>query len=278
MDPRAKRIAMAIYNAQSPQLAGPQRPDRLQLPSSTNLPNISIPDMAVGSTMSKKAHAIKALPQFSVVKDKSGIQAGQADITGLQQGGTAPQQQQPAKAPSVTMPGDVKLEPQVSSEKMSELTNRVLGVQTRILQLRNDGADVKEAEEKLIMANQYFGQMNMSALETTLNEMDAIFGKLEKEKKVGSPAVKAIPDMKIESPPVAPAQQPQPPASEAVSAAPAAPSAPPVEPSPEAAAPPGPPEAPPTEVSPSSPPESTPPPDDKKDVFSDLQKMLDGMK
>ena len=118
--------------------------------------------MAVGSTMSKKAHAIKALPQFSVVKDKSGIPAGQADITGLQQAGTTPQQQ-PAKAPSVTMPGDVKLEPQVSSEKMGEVTNRVLGVQTRILQLRNEGADVKEAEEKLIMANQFFGQMNIPA-------------------------------------------------------------------------------------------------------------------
>ena len=274
MDPRAKRIAMAIYNAQSPQLAGPQRPDRLQLPSSTNLPNISIPDMAVGSTMSKKAHAIKALPQFSVVKDKSGIPAGQADITGLQQAGTTPQQQ-PAKAPSVTMPGDVKLEPQVSSEKMGEVTNRVLGVQTRILQLRNEGADVKEAEEKLIMANQFFGQMNIPALETTLNEMDAIFGKLEKKGMVSPPASIAIPDIKIESPPVAPAQQPRPPASEAVPAAPAAPS---MEPAPEVAAPPGPPETPPIGESPSPPPESTPPPDDKKDVFSDLQKMLDGMK
>ena len=279
MDPRAKRIAMAIYNAQSPQLAGPQRPDRLQLPSSTNLPNISIPDMAVGSTMSKKAHAIKALPQFSVVKDRGVAPAGQPDITGIQK--EASGAQQPAKAPSVTMPGDIKLEPQVSSEKMSEVTKRVLEIQTRILQLRNDGLDVKEAEEKLMTANQYFGQMNMPALENTLSEIVMIFGKLEGERKSKNQAPEITPNIEKKAPPAIPAQQPQPPPSEAV---PATPAAPPTDPTPEPTAPSSPVEAPPsgeapsTEEPPSPPPENTPPPEGKKDVFSDLQKMLDGMK
>ena len=141
--------------------------------------------------------------------------------------------------------------------------------------------DVKEAEEKLMTANQYFGQMNIPALENTLNEIVMIFGKLERERKSKTQTPEITPNIEMPVAPSIHAQQPQPAPSEAV---PAAPAAPPTDPTPEPTAPSSPVEAPPSMVAPPSeeppspPLENTPPPEGKKDVFSDLQKMLDGMK
>ena len=275
MDPRAKRIAMAIYGAQQAQLNPVKKKDLPALPASTqNLPKIMVPDMAVGSTMSKKAHAIKALPQFSVVKDKSAAPTGQPDITGIHKEATAPARQ-PTSVPSVTMPGDIGQEPQVSSGKMNEITSRVLNAQTRIIQLRNDGVDVKEAEDKLIMANQYFGQMNIPALENTLNEIDAVFRRLENERDTKAKEPKAAPDFEIQAPPPEAPKEAPPIPTKTVSAAPAAPSAAPPDP---AIPPESPPEAPGSPAPPAPPKENAPPLDEKKDVFSDLQNIINGMK
>ncbi len=261
MDPRAKRIAMAIYTAQSPALAGPKRNgDQLQLPSSTrNLPKIMVPDMAVGTTASKKAQAIKALPQFSVVKDTRGTQPGRTpDITGL---GTTPSvttQTPSVKMPPTTSPGTVKLEPQVSAEKIGEATTKILEVQTKIVEFRNKGMNVGEADKKIMEANQYFGRMDFPSLDRCLGEITAIFNRLESQGGISAPK----PDFEI----VAPAS---------IDAAPI----------PEAAAPPPP-------TSPAPPPDMPAPPEtpeippddgisvtgDTKDVFGDLQKLINGMK
>jgi len=196
--------------------------------------------------------------------------SGQPDITGIQK--EAAPARQPAKMPSVTMPGDIKQEPQVSSGKMNEITSRVLGAQTRVIQLRNDGLDVKEAEDKLMMANKYFGEMNMAALENTLNDVEAVFRRLENERDSRAREPKKAPDFEIQAPaPAAPKTAP----TRTIKIVPAAASdAPPAPPS-------APPEAPPTapeSPAPPGPPDEAPPPDEKKDVFSDLQNIIDGMK
>lgn len=284
MDPRAKRIAMAIYTAQSPALAAPKRNERLQLPSSTqNLPKIMVPDMAVGSTLSKKAQAIKALPQFSVVKDTRDTQAGQtADITGL---GATPSvsKQAPSVAMSpMTSQGTVKLEPQVSSERISEATTKILEVQMKMVEFRNKGMNMSEADIKLMEANQCFGKMDMGGLDRCIGEIKLIFQRLESQGAGSAP----LPDFEI-SAPVAPAVMPTPaPVAPVVMPTPApAPAAPAVIPTPT-------PEAPAQAPAPSSPaphpdmpaPPETPPADgtavtgETKDVFGDLQKLIDGMK
>jgi len=300
MDPRAKRIAMAIYTAQSPALGAPKRnADRLKLPSSTqNLPKIMVPDMAVGSTVSKKAQAIKALPQFSVVKDRGGAQAGMTpDITGL---GTTPAATK--QAPSVTMPpttstGTVKLEPQVSSERISEATTKILEVQMKMVEFRNKGMNMSEADVKLMEANQCFGKMDMAGLDRCIGEIKVIFQRLESQGAGSAP----LPDFEIAAPvapvaaPVAPVVMPTPaPVAPVVMPTPA-PVAPAVMPTPAPAAPAVPtptPETPAQAPAPSSPvpppdmpvPPETPPADgtavtgETKDVFGDLQKLIDGMK
>ncbi len=70
MDPKAKRVSMAIYNAERAQLPSSSKPDLMALPASTqNLPEIHIPGKTVGYGMSKGARQIKALPQQSSVRN-----------------------------------------------------------------------------------------------------------------------------------------------------------------------------------------------------------------
>lgn len=271
MDPRAKRIAMAIYSSQQPQLSSPHKDDeRLKLPESTrNLPHIHVPDTAVGSSYSKKVREIKALPQFSVVKD-TGAAGTSTNISGL---GSAASPNVASPVPSVVLPGDARLKAEETSKKMNILTQKLLSAQTRLMAFRNDGMDVSEAEGKLIGANVLIGQMKLDEVESTLLDAEALFQKLEADRMAMWTAPKTpLPDFDISAQPAAPPAVP-PSAPPMSSVAPpmvppaVAPGAPPTS-IPDASVPPAPPVA----------PVAAPPEEGKRDVFSDLENMLSQMK
>jgi len=256
MDPRAKRIAMAIYNAQSTVLGAGRKLDHLQLPSAAgSLPKIMVPDSAVGSTVSRKALELKALPMASVVKDIDQRAAVQKDISGL---GQMPLTAEQKFSPSVIMPSEVPMGSPAAQDRMEGFTEAIFGVQTKLSVLKQQGYDVTPAEEKFKVANQYFGEKNTAALGVCLGEIDIMIKNLESAPKAAVPA--AAPDFDISMPaPAAPSVPTSPAPASAAPAPPSAPEVPPGEPAP----PPGPP--------------GEPPKEDEKDVFSSLQNLIDGM-
>ena len=249
MDPRAKRIAMAIYSAQQGQLNAPNKPDRLRLASGTEGPKIFVPDVAVGTSSSKGAQAIKALPMASVVKDIDQRASVQKDISGLGQMPLTPEQK---FSPSVMMPSEVTMGSPAAQDRMEGFKEAVFGVQVKLATLKQQGLNVSVVEERFKTANQYFAEKNTAALGVSLSEIDAMIKELENKKAAEAPGM----DFDIKAP-VEPPVRPQAPA----------PTPPSQTPSPSG-----------IPTPPSEPELPAPPPEEKKDVFSDLQNLIEGMK
>lgn len=237
MDPRAKRIAMAIYSAEQAQLSSPRRANLPQLPESTRGPKIFVPDFAVGASTSKGAQAIKALPMASVVKDidtRAPITKG----TQVENTKVIVQKKISVQPPQKIRTTQRKTSPDMTLEKMQEITGKILDIQNKLMMYRTKGKDTKAAEEKLQQANHYFGQKNVAMLEICLKEIYAMFTGLEQaETKM---EIMRPPDFEITGDQVPAPSEPQAP-------------------------------APPPDVEP-------PAPGDKNDVFNNLQNLIDGMK
>lgn len=240
MDPRAKRIAMAIYGAEQAQLSPKRKKDLPALPESTrHLPNIMVPNVAVGSSVSKRVMELKALPVASVVADidsrapvsRGSVPAGKGGI------------------PSKNIVGG----------DMVELTGRILAVQGKLLEFRQKGRDVTTAEKKLIETNRLLGENNPAELDRRLKEIDEMLAAMD---RADGMSVSLPADFETHVP-TTPVKQPGAVRSPPKGKEPPAPAS--IPPLTEPPAPPG-------------PPEDLPPPEEKKDVFSDLQSMLDGMK
>jgi len=237
MDPRAKRIAMAIYSAEQAQLGTTKRPKLAQLPESTRGPKIFVPDVAVGTSTSKGAQAIKALPMASVVKNID----QRAPITkGTQGVNKKVIVQKKISIPSARAQQEPlgKTSPEMNVEKMQEITGKILDIQNKLMKIRQEGKDTRAAEEKLQLANQYFSQKNIVLLEICLEEIYAMFTDMKQAQKKTD--IIPPPDFEITGEKVP---------------APSEPEAP----------------APPPDVEP-------PAPNDKNDVFRNLQDLIDGMK
>ncbi len=212
MDPRAKRIAMAIYSAEQAQLSTPKSSNLPQLPESTRGPKIFVPDVAVGTSTSKGAQAIKALPMASIVKDidkRAPISKGMNEVNKnviIQRKVPA----QPIQAQK-TAPGATSQE--MSIEKMQEITGKILDIQNKLIKYRQEGKDTGLPEKKLQLANQYFGQKNVVSLEICLEEIYTIlkvFEQPEKKMEIIPPPDFEIMDNEAHTPsePMAPAPPP----------------------------------------------------------------------